>query len=369
MDEGTMVSLEGSLAPKDFDGLPPRATLDFSRVESVSFSALRALLALQQVEHGIDIVNASDDVYLLFDSTGVRTRIPVGRAPHEFDLGGFHVAGDGNLGECYFDDSGDRMVKLYTDPYLLAIARREKLGAYAAFVSGVPTPFVGDEVTVGDRRGVVFERARNKRSISRLIADEPERIEEHVKTFADVCLQLHATPCAKDLAPSKKDVVRGEVLASPVLSPDERERVVRFLGTVEDADTCLHGDLQIGNVIVSDVGPQLIDMGDFSYGNPLFDLGMTYFVLDVGTRTPMGAQATMKDYHITVETAREAWKIFARDYFGADTPGKLEEVQEMLMPFVGFRMVTFSLMAADRYGEQAVKLVRGMIEEMLLSHI
>ena len=77
MAEKKTIALSGMVTPEDVDGLPTCATLDFKDVTSVSFAGLRALLKLQEAEEGIDIVSASNEVYLLFDSTGARRFIPI----------------------------------------------------------------------------------------------------------------------------------------------------------------------------------------------------------------------------------------------------------------------------------------------------
>jgi len=46
------------------------------------------------------------------------------------------------------------------------------------------------------------------------------------------------------------------------------------VATIPDATTCVHFDLHGGNVMVCQGKPVVIDMGDFSRGSPLFDLGL-----------------------------------------------------------------------------------------------
>lgn len=338
MGEKRTMSLSGSLETQDVDKLPDQMTLDFTDVTSVSFSALRALLALHERSHGVEIVNASDDVFLLFDSTGVRRHIPISRQPSEIDLGSWRTAGDANQGDCYFDASGDRMVKLFRDTTLFASAQREAQGSYAAFVSGVPTPLVAGEVRWGNRVGIMYECARNKKSVSRLIADDPEHIDDYVKTFADMCIKLHQTECDTSVANSVVDPNLGKIDEATYFTCAQRSRLLKVIEDTEPATTCVHGDLHIGNLVICDSGPQFIDMGEFGYGNPLFDLGTAYFTAVMSTH--LSNSIIERNFHFPAETMLEVWRLFARHYAGAETPSQLEEFEHQVIPYGVLRGVT-----------------------------
>lgn len=334
------IALTGRVEPSDIENVPSHTTLDFGAVESVGFAALRAILAKQKDGHDFDVVNANTDVYLMFDSTGANRFIHVSRKPREIDLSGFHIAGDGNMGDCYFDDQGDCMVKLYSDPRTLAMARREKIGAYTAFLSGIPTPLVGEEITSAGRHGVIFERARNKRSLSRIIADEPERLEECARLLADMALELHSTPCAKGLVGSTSDRMMGYVKASTFLTKQQMDKAVGIIENAPMVDTCLHGDLHLGNVIVSDNGPQFIDMSAFSFGAPGFDLGWSYVICSLcPDQGAFGAKRSEGMFHIDASTMHQFWRLFERFYFGAETDEQVAEVEHDLVPYALVKVV------------------------------
>lgn len=363
------IALPARLSIEDIADLPAHSTLDFDAVGSVGFATLRALLARQKAGDDFDVINASTDVYLMFDSTGANRFVHVARKPRELDLSSFHIAGDGNMGDCYFDDQGDCMVKLYSDPKLLAMARLEKIGAYAAFVSGIPTPLVGEEITSSGRRGVIFERARNKKSIARLIADDPDNIERYVEIFADMAKRLHATPCAKGLAPAAAEIRRRRILDADFISEDKRERALAFVDAVPPADTCVHGDLHIGNLVVGDAGPQFIDMGGFSYGNPNFDLGWTYLISSLLHELGGGASATaLAGFHLSAETTREVWRLFEKHYYGAETPEQIQEVEDELMPFAIIKLFGMVNMLGRDNPSLREKIVQD-IDALLFSRI
>lgn len=348
MNEKQTIALTGNITPEDVSGLPTSATLDFQDVTALSFAALRELLRLQEVEHGLDIVNVPEDIFMMLDGTGARRFIPVTPKPREIDPSSYHMRGDSNQGDCYFDEDGDSMVKVYKSDVLLASARKEQRGAYAAFACGLPTPLMGGEVTFDGRPGILFESARNKKSYTRLIADDPDGIEGYVKTFSDMALELHRTPCDTTLVTRTVDVLRAQVAKTEFLGKERQAKLLRFMDDVEPMTVCNHGDLHPGNLIRCDAGTQWIDLGEFGYGNPLFDLGSTYFAcVTMGEISP---DAIMSNFHFPFETMCQVWRLFLKYYFGAETPSQQDEVEHMLLPFATMRLVSLCNMTAHMPG-------------------
>ena len=61
-----------------------------------------------------------------------------------------------------------------------------------------------------------------------------------------------------------------------LLSADEMAVMHRKLDTIPDDQTCIHFDLHSSNIMVRNGEPIIIDMGDFSSGSYLFDVGLLY---------------------------------------------------------------------------------------------
>lgn len=58
MSRKETVALPGKVGPGDIRGLPAEVTLDFEKVEKVSFAVERALIALRERGGDVDITNA-----------------------------------------------------------------------------------------------------------------------------------------------------------------------------------------------------------------------------------------------------------------------------------------------------------------------
>lgn len=100
------------------------------------------------------------------------------------------------------------MTKLFNLVNEVELAEREFLTARAVFEMGKPTPKPLQLVTDGERRGVEYELIRNKRSFTRIISQEPERLEEITLTFAHMVRELHETKANTSRFMSVKERLR-----------------------------------------------------------------------------------------------------------------------------------------------------------------
>ena len=311
-------------------------TLDFTKVGSINFSGIRALLNAREAGKRFVISGASRRVAELFEATGASKFISVCRAPEALDMSQWVKSGEGHTAESFDHVDGDAMMKLYFDHIPFAAVEQETRTAQAAFLMGIPTPMPGEMIRCGDRFGTTCERLKNNRSFSRIISDEPERLEELVVRLAKMAKKLHATPCDKAVFPSYHEKMAQIIRSLPVFTAEEKQTFLGFLNSVEDTGMCIHGDLNISNVITDGTVDLFIDMGDFSYGNPLFDLGAIYYLSH-----DVYAPDCLKNYHNPKERMAKLWAPFAREYFGADTPEKQAKIEETVRPYAAFQMMIF----------------------------
>jgi hypothetical protein len=152
-------------------------------VERINFGGQRVLLHASQTGKKFNIVNAGVKVRAALSSTGVDTFISVLKKPVELNMQGYEIFGGGYNGDSYYGADGDDMLKLYTQAAPAAECEQEKRYARMAFLAGIPTPLSGELVTADGRRGVTFERIQGKKSISRLLADNPDKIEQVCSGF------------------------------------------------------------------------------------------------------------------------------------------------------------------------------------------
>ena len=214
------------------------------------------------------------------------------------------------------------------------LAEKEFLTARAVFEMGISTPEPLRLVTDGQRRGVEYELINNKRSFTRIISQEPERLEEISLAFARMARELHSKKADTSRFTSVKDILRRFYQEKGDRVTEEyKERALAFIDKSPDADTCLHGDLHIGNVITDGRRNLWIDLGQFCYGVPEWDLGWMWTICN-----RMDGQRTDFILHVTPETLKAHWNIFLAAYMGTDDKAAIGEYTRRLMAYYAVRL-------------------------------
>lgn len=257
--------------------------------------------------------------------------------PELVNMEDYAESGDGFTAISYNHKDGKRMMKLYSEYIPTTVPIRELNVARAVIDMGIKTPKALRLVTDGKRIGVEFERVNPKKSFARAISQEPDKMEQYMIRFTKMVKQLHNTPCNTRVFNSISDHFRRAVNVAKDFTSDEKQKMLAFINSVPEQEYCMHGDVHIGNAIIQTETQEeyWIDLADFRYGNPLFDLGMFYFVSHFPDE-----ELTQKLYHISGAQMNEVWRLFAREYFGADV--SMKEVDDMLAPFAALYMVHFS---------------------------
>lgn len=264
------------------------------------------------------------------------------------DLSRYRQSGEGANGASYNSLSDpSEMLKLYNVGYQMEPIIRELEVAGKVYDFGIPTPKPGELVTDGERVGIRFHRIAGKRSYSRMLADEPGRVDELSREFTRLYKKLHSTVCPKGLFPDVKEQYALFLEKDKVLNPAQKKTVAAFIDTVPDMDYCLHGDMHIGNVISTlPVGADLstphelyfIDIGCFGSGNPLFDIGMHQQVCLYADE-----EFRRHDFHVGYDITSRLWDSFVDEYFFAEDdlatkyfgPGQTpESIEKALKPYM-----------------------------------
>lgn len=169
-------------------GRPTRGMTDAAGGAS---AGLRVILRLRKQEPELAIVNASPEVYEIFEMTGFTEMMPVSRAYRRVSVDGCEVIGQGANGKVYRLDP-ETIIKVYLNPNSLPDIHWERELARKAFVLGIPTAIPYDVVKVGDGYGSVFELL-NAKSFGSLIAEHPEEMDKYVKMYVDLLKKIHGT--------------------------------------------------------------------------------------------------------------------------------------------------------------------------------
>ncbi len=249
----------------------------------------------------------------------------------KISLDDYILFGGGANGESYNHKSDPSvMLKLYF-PGKVTQPLDEVTLARKVYEMGIPTPEPGEYVVTEDGRyGIRFRRIPDKVSFSRATADHPEKVQEYAQTFAQMCLQLHRTPVDTRLFENVKDRYLRLLEENPFFTPEEKKKLRSFILSVPDEDTAIHGDLQYSNAILSGDKRYFIDLGDFCYGNHLFDVGMVYLCCCLSQESFI-----QETFHMPKSLAIRFWEHFAPAYFGPER--SLADIEQEILPFAGLK--------------------------------
>ena len=253
--------------------------------------------------------------------------------PTRIDLNDYERVGEGANGASYNHKTDpDIMLKVYFRNFEAAAKELEL--AQKVYRMGIPTPEPGDLITDGERMGIRFRRLTGKRSYSRACGDEPERVEEYAREFAQMCKKLHATHVDTTQFESVKDRLYAMLEANPDFTPEQKQKIRDFIASAPEADTAIHGDLQFSNGIFTEENgvrkSYFIDLGDFCYGYPMFDIGMVYLCCCLNDEA-----WTMEQYHMSNATAAKFWDFFADEYFGKEAD--MDEIMKEVRIYAGLK--------------------------------
>ena len=240
------------------------------------------------------------------------------------DLSGWHQVGEGANSDTYMCDDDNLLLKLFKRNATEDTAVEDYTMAKKVASLGIVTAAVYEIVKVGDKFGVIYQNIKNKKSYSRLVADDPENIREYVKLFAAEVKELHSTPCDTELFESRVEMVRKGIDRVKFIKK-YKPALYELTENMAGCTTCLHGDLQSGNLIRSEGKNYWIDFDRFSYGDPLFDIAHMYnaFV------TVSWLKYIQNLMHMDKKTLNRFWDIFVEEYAGL-TGAEAEEFNRKL---------------------------------------
>ena len=249
----------------------------------------------------------------------------------KISLNDYVLSGGGFNGESY-DSKTDPtvMLKLYF-PGKIQQPLDEMILARKVYEMGIPTPEPGEYVVTEDGRyGIRFKRIVGKKSYSRASGDNPEKVAQYAAEFAQMCRQLHSTHVDTKAFENVKDRYYRLLSENPFFTTAEKDKLAKFIADTPDEDTAIHGDLQFSNAIFVGDKRYFIDLGDFCWGNHLFDIGMVYLCCCLN-----GEEFTQETFHLSNAVAMKFWEHFAPIYFGEGIT--LKEIEELVRPYAGLK--------------------------------
>lgn len=228
------------------------------------------------------------------------------------DLKDWILFGEGGNGKTYrpADNSEEILLKVNKGKgATLEQVKWEFESSNAVRRLGIDTPALYEIVQVGKKYGILFQRVKGKKSISRICADNPERIEEAAALLSKKGRELHSTECTDPMfRPISETARKGLEAFRLFLNKDQYNVVKRWIDELPQTQSCLHGDFNPGNLIVAGEEIYWIDLGRFSYGDPMMDIAHLYLFCVVMSHTFIVQNLA----HMTERQLKDFWKAFLK---------------------------------------------------------
>ncbi len=291
--------------------------LDFDKVSYISSAGLRIILKLKQRYDDFSVINASLEVYDVFQMTGFTSMMSIKKALRKIDLTGAEIIGDGFFSTVYRLNK-DTIVKVFnrtSDPEQI---ERELRLAKEAFVLGVPTAISFDVVKVGDKMGVCFEML-DCMSLKTALLTDKNKYNEYLEKYAALLKKINTTECFNPLIPDiKVNSLKKVEAIKPYLEEKYYLKAKSLMESIPERKTFVHGDCHFKNIMIQGDDLLLIDMDTLSVGHPIFELAAIYAPYCAFNEDDPGNSE--KFFGISDEEGRKLYNETINLYFGKDDP-------------------------------------------------
>ena len=299
--------------------------LDASGLEYISSAGLRVILRLRKTHPDLSITGVSSEVYEILDMTGFTEMMTVEKAYRVVSVEGCEEIGRGANGTIYRIDQ-DNVVKVYNNADALADIQHEREVARVALVLGIPTAISYDVVRVGESYGSVFELL-NARSFSKILANEPEKLDWCVKEYVDMLRKIHGTlvPAGK-LPDMRETAVDWARFMKDHLPQAAGEKLCALVEAVPHDDHMIHGDYHTKNLELQGDEVLLIDMDTLAVGHPVFELASMYNAF-LGF-SEYDHEIVKSFLGFDRETSQTFWNKVLAAYLGTEDEAELRAVED-----------------------------------------
>ncbi|MBR0085200.1 MAG: ATP-binding protein [Lachnospiraceae bacterium] len=196
-------------------------------------------------------------------------------------------------------------------------------------------------VKVGESYGSVFELL-NARSFSKILANEPEKMDWCVKEYVKLLKKIHGTLVPKGKLPDMKETaVDWARFMKDYLPAEAGEKLVTLVEAVPHDDHMIHGDYHTKNVELQNDEVLLIDMDTLAVGHPIFELA-SMFNAFCGY-SELDHEIIKKFQGFDHETAVTFWHKTLAAYLGTHCPLKIREVEDKARIIGYTRMIRRSI--------------------------
>lgn len=306
--------------------------LDAAELEYISSAGLRVLLKLKKaVGDEVSVINVSKDVYDIFEVTGFTSLLNVKKALKTIDLKNAEIIGKGATGIVYRLDR-ETIVKVFNENVQPHIIENEGIKAKNALIFGVPTAISFDTVRVGKCYGVVYELL-DADDLLNIIRKDKAHLKEYVANYARKMKEMHSIEVDDRFDDTKSGTLSFlNHLTGTVCTEEETEKIKGVIKNIPDANTFIHGDAHMGNVMYKDGEYMFIDLSTAGKGHPIFDMVSMYsgFKMSLGMSEER-RQARELTRGFTLEEIETIWNTYLSAYLDTEDEKLLNKAEEQIL--------------------------------------
>ena len=223
------------------------------------------------------------------------------------------------------------VLKLYFSHFPDDEAENEAALINSVTEAGVPTPAVVETTTINGRCGFIMERIAGESLLTLLQADLGQA-GEYAQMLAELHANLHQYQ-SKDL-PQARDWLARKINWAQPLTDDEKTAVLDHLQTLPEADNICHADFHLDNIIMTEVGPVIIDWCNANRGHPLSDVARTTLMLSKGGLPPEMPPA---EQAVLIQMRANFTQLYLDHYFALQ-PYTIDELAQWHLPVAAARL-------------------------------
>ena len=170
---------------------------------------------------------------------------------------------------------GERCIKVFNTEYSKADVLNEALNHARIEETGLNIPRIL-EVTMIDGKWAIVSDFIEGRTLSQIMADEPEKKNEYIDLLVDIQMEIHTK--TSPLLNKLKDKMNRKISETSFDATTRYDLHTRLEGMPKHKKVC-HGDFRPSNIIITPEGkPYVIDWAHATQGNASADVARTYLL-------------------------------------------------------------------------------------------
>ena len=287
--------------------------LDAGNTKYISSAGLRVVLGIKKKIDNTSVINASTEVYDIFEMTGFTKIVNVEKAYPVISIEGCPLIGKGAHGAVY-RLAPDTIVKVYYDEHTtIEDIKNERELSKKAFVMGLPTAIALQIVKVGEHFGTIFELL-DATSCTKYVNESQENTDAFINQAVKVLKHMHGREVTDGSLPDMKKLSFGYLeKVKSFLDEQTHKTLYKLIDEVPDSRTLMHGDFHLKNQLMVGNDLMLIDMDTLCIGDPIFELASicnSYYEFSF-----LDPRSVEDFLGISVDKARYIWKELSRKYY------------------------------------------------------